>query len=96
MHLSDRRVHHFEALLRPWRQPEAAPFSTQEFVSFSEAIGLSEELDVAVLDEVAAELVRVPGSAVAVNVSGFRSKAPLSVSGHSRSQRAATDGFWSS
>ena len=50
--------------------PGAPPRSPQEFVSFSEEMGLAEELDLAVLEEATATLAHVPGTAIAVNVSG--------------------------
>jgi EAL domain-containing protein (putative c-di-GMP-specific phosphodiesterase class I) len=74
--LADRRPHHFEALLRPLTPEGAQPRTTQEFVSFSEAVGLAEELDLAVLDEVAGLLRGRLGPLVAVNVSGISMQSP--------------------
>ena len=68
--LATRAVHHFEALLRPIPTPGSPLRSTQDFVTFAEAVGLSEELDAAVLEQAVAA-VRSSGVAVAVNVSGI-------------------------
>lgn len=67
--LADRQVHHLEALLRP-APVEGQTGSTQDFVTFSEAIGLAEALDGAVLDRVAETIDTLAGVPVAVNVSG--------------------------
>jgi EAL domain-containing protein (putative c-di-GMP-specific phosphodiesterase class I) len=68
--LSDGAVHHYEALLRP--DPSAAgPRSTQEFVTVAEAVGLAEELDLAVLTDVLVQLARAPLTPLAANVSGL-------------------------
>ncbi len=69
--LAGRECHHVEALLRPASLPGHAAATTLEFVTFSEAIGLAEELDRAVLDDVATLIASRPGPAVAVNVSGL-------------------------
>jgi len=67
--LADRRLHHYEALLRPKPLP-GCPFETpQEFVTLVEALGLAAELDLAVaaLASDAAAFSTVP---IAFNVSG--------------------------
>ena len=67
--LADRRLHHYEALLRPKPLP-GCPFDTpQEFVTLVEALGLAAELDLAVaaLASDAAAFSTVP---IAFNVSG--------------------------
>lgn len=69
--LADRRVQHYEALLRPIQTPSNPTQTTQDFVTFAEAVGLSEELDMAVLDEALAALRATPANRVAVNVSGL-------------------------
>lgn len=69
--LADRAVHHYEALLRPIQPAGARPVSTQEFVTFVEAAGLSEELDQAVLEEALSVLRAAPAATVAVNLSGL-------------------------
>ena len=71
VHLGNRSVHHYEALLRPIFTPGNAIQSTQEFVTFAEAVGLSEELDWAVLQQGIAAQAGSPGNAIAVNVSGL-------------------------
>lgn len=74
--LADRSVHHFEALIRPipstaW--PNQAP---QEFVTFAEALGLSEMLDWAVLETALAALQDNRDVCVAVNMSGLSLQNP--------------------
>lgn len=67
--LSDRTLHHYEALLRPKPIP-GCPFDTpQEFVALVETLGLADELDLAVADlaSTAATGAVVP---VAFNLSG--------------------------
>jgi EAL domain-containing protein (putative c-di-GMP-specific phosphodiesterase class I) len=68
--LSDRAVQHHEALLRPTAGIGAAARSTRDFVTLAEMIGLSEELDWAVLQQALATLGAVQ-ACVAVNVSGL-------------------------
>lgn len=69
--LPDRAHHHFEALLRPVLTPGSPVKSVQEFVTFAEAVGLSEDLDAAVLDAAVAAAEAAKGVAIAVNVSGL-------------------------
>ncbi|MCS6932745.1 MAG: EAL domain-containing protein [Acetobacteraceae bacterium] len=65
LRLSDRGVHHYEALLRPTGGLPRA----DEFVSLAEAAGLAEELDLAVLRQALKDSRgKLP---VAVNVSGL-------------------------
>ena len=59
--LRSRAVHHYEALLRPTPMAGAPWQTTQEFVTCVEALGLAEELDLAVLQQVLAALDRAPG-----------------------------------
>ena len=68
--LRSRAVHHYEALLRPTPMAGAPWQTTQEFVTCAEALGLAEELDLAVLRQVLAALDRVPGCSIATNISG--------------------------
>ncbi|TDH63762.1 EAL domain-containing protein [Dankookia rubra] len=74
--LSDRAPHHFEALLRP--EPEAASpvHGVQEFVTFAETAGLSEELDWAVLTTVCAATRRARQTRIAANLSGLTLQSP--------------------
>jgi EAL domain-containing protein (putative c-di-GMP-specific phosphodiesterase class I) len=68
--LSDRGLHHYEALLRPTGGLPRA----DEFVSLAEAAGLSEELDLAVVRMAMKDnRGRLP---VAVNVSGLSVQSP--------------------
>ncbi len=69
--LEDRQTHHYEALLRP-TPTEAVPLAqAQEFVTFAETVGLSEELDWAVVETVC-EAARGAGAArIACNLSGL-------------------------
>ncbi len=69
--LATRAVHHYEALLRPIATPSSPVQTPQEFVTFAEAVGLSEELDTAVLEQACRVLGRTTGPHVAVNVSGL-------------------------
>jgi EAL domain-containing protein (putative c-di-GMP-specific phosphodiesterase class I) len=69
--LRNRTVHHYEALLRPSPMVGALWQNTQEFVNCTEALGLAEELDLAVVEKVLAMLDRVPRCSIAVNVSGL-------------------------
>ena len=75
--LATRAIHHYEALLRPIPTPALPSKSPQEFVSFAEAVGLSEELDLAVLYETLRVLDRGAGPSVAVNVSGYSMQSEL-------------------
>lgn len=74
--LADRKVHHYEALLRPVPTPGSPGHSTQDFVTFAEAVGLSEELDWAVLEQALEALRAAPAARVAVNVSGLSMQSP--------------------
>jgi len=68
--LRSRKVHHYEALLRP--DPDSCPLweTPQEFVLCAEALGFVEELDLAVLEQVLRVLDRAEGCAIATNISG--------------------------
>jgi len=69
--LAKRDIHHFEALLRPIATPGQPFRATQDFVAFAEAVGLSEELDYAVMTQGVNAIEAAPGVSVAVNVSGL-------------------------
>jgi EAL domain-containing protein (putative c-di-GMP-specific phosphodiesterase class I) len=70
VHLADRSVHHYEALLRPFPIAGHEECSTQDFVQFAEAVGLAELLDSAVLAR-ASETLHAARSRVAINISGI-------------------------
>ena len=69
--LQNREVHHYEALLRPVLTPGSVIKNTQDFVTFAEAVGLSEELDWAVMQQALAASKAAPHVLIAVNVSGL-------------------------
>jgi len=64
-------VHHYEALLRPIRLESYPSATTQDFVLFAEMVGLSEELDLAVMSEALSALRAAPTASVAINISGL-------------------------
>ena len=74
--IGDRAVEHYEALLRP--DPEvASEFGTPgDFVAFAETMGLSEELDWAVVEAASAAARRARGARVAANLSGLSLQSP--------------------
>jgi EAL domain-containing protein (putative c-di-GMP-specific phosphodiesterase class I) len=74
--LDDRSVHHFEALLRTIPTPNMPLKDTQEFVTFAEAVGLSEELDWAVMEAALHAISESPQVRVAVNMSGLTMQNP--------------------
>ncbi len=74
--LTDRSIHHYEALLRPIPTPNVPMQNTQEFVTFAEAVGLSEELDWAVLETAIEALHASNNTSVAVNMSGLSMQNP--------------------
>jgi EAL domain-containing protein (putative c-di-GMP-specific phosphodiesterase class I) len=74
--LADRVPHHYEALLRPFPGGEGPVLSTQELVTFAEAMGLAEELDLAVAQEALLTLAETERVRVAVNVSGLSMQSP--------------------
>jgi EAL domain-containing protein (putative c-di-GMP-specific phosphodiesterase class I) len=72
VNLSDRAVHHFEALIRPLADLDGLALSPQNFVTYAEAINLSEPLDLAIVSEVRATLAAAPREVrVAANISGL-------------------------
>lgn len=74
--LANRAVHHYEALLRPIATPGMPLGSIQEFVTFAEAVGLSEVMDLAVMEQALMALRSAPGVSVAVNISGLSLQSP--------------------
>jgi EAL domain-containing protein (putative c-di-GMP-specific phosphodiesterase class I) len=72
MSLADRSLHHYEALLRPDRRLLAVGEGPQDFVLLAETVGLTAELDLAVLDTaIAATPQLADGQRIAVNLSGL-------------------------
>ena len=69
--LADRSVHHYEALLRPSAGAAALWQGTQDFVTAVEALGLAEELDIVVPEQVLDALARAPEHSIAANISGI-------------------------
>lgn len=69
--LDNGAVHHFEALLRPNGNVGGLPQTTQDFILFTEAVGLTEELDCAVTDVALTAMRSATAASVAVNVSGL-------------------------
>jgi len=63
--LRTRHVHHHEALLRP------EGLGVEAFIRCAETIGLTEELDLAVVDHVLDALRFSPSASVAINISGL-------------------------
>ena len=89
VNLGNRAVSHFEALLRPYGV-DGMPWScTQDFVTCAEALGLAEELDLAVLEQVLAVLSRLSNCSIAANISGCRCKVSRFASAFSRCCQAA-------
>jgi EAL domain-containing protein (putative c-di-GMP-specific phosphodiesterase class I) len=74
--LASRAVHHYEALLRPIATPGMPVGSIQEFVTFAEAVGLAEVMDLAVMEQALMALRSAPGVSVAVNLSGLSLQSP--------------------
>ena len=74
--LADRTPHHFEALLRPEPDVDLPVQGVQEFVTFAETAGLSEELDWAVLATVCAAARRARQTRIAANLSGLTLQSP--------------------
>ncbi len=68
--LADRKLHHYEALLRP----DAPLPGVEEFIRIVEGAGLSEELDLAVAS-VATEACKA-GHSIAFNISGLSAQSP--------------------
>lgn len=66
---SGRATHHFEALIRPKGAPDYPSSAPQDFVMLVEALGLADELDMAVA-RLACDAAHRAGAAVAFNLSG--------------------------
>jgi EAL domain-containing protein (putative c-di-GMP-specific phosphodiesterase class I)/PAS domain-containing protein len=69
--LDDRRVMHFEALVRPLAGPDGTTPDPQGFVTLAEAAGLSQVLDLAVLGAAFDALAATRAAHVAVNISAM-------------------------
>jgi EAL domain-containing protein (putative c-di-GMP-specific phosphodiesterase class I) len=67
---------HYEALLRPEPDPGSPVQGPQDFVTFAETIGLSEELDWAVLNTVCGAARTARGTRIAANISGLSLQSP--------------------
>jgi EAL domain-containing protein (putative c-di-GMP-specific phosphodiesterase class I) len=74
--LTDQRLHHYEALLRPSPRADCPVHSIQDFVAFAESVELSEELDLAVLGRALGALGACPDVSIAVNMSGLSVQSP--------------------
>lgn len=72
MSLDDRMLHHYEALLRPEKGLLGAEAGPQDFVTLAEAVGLTEELDLAVTEAALQAASGLSGvQRIAVNISGM-------------------------
>ncbi len=70
--LGDGRLHHYEALLRPQKGILGANAGPAEFVNLAEMVGLTEELDLGVLELAMQATPQLnPGEHIAVNISGL-------------------------
>lgn len=74
--LSDRAPHHYEALIRPRQADDMAMSHPGEFVALAEAVGLTEELDWAVVSAVCEAAGAAGGTRVACNLSGLSLQSP--------------------
>ncbi len=74
--LQDRCTSHYEALLRPNPNARLPMRNTQEFVTFVEAVGMTEELDWAVLETAILALQETKAASVAINMSGLTFQNP--------------------
>ena len=75
--LRDKKVHHYEALIRPEGINGAKPETPQDFVLFAETMGLTEELDLAVANQTLEALnYSAEGIRIACNVSGLSLQSP--------------------
>jgi EAL domain-containing protein (putative c-di-GMP-specific phosphodiesterase class I) len=74
--LTDRAPHHYEALIRPLQADDTAMPDPGEFVALAEAVGLTEELDWAVVSAVCEAAGAAGGTRVACNLSGLSLQSP--------------------
>jgi EAL domain-containing protein (putative c-di-GMP-specific phosphodiesterase class I) len=75
--LHDRAPHHWEALLRPDPDDTSPVSGPQDFVTYAETAGLSEELDWAVLAAVCGAARTARGTRIAANLSGLTLQSAL-------------------
>ncbi len=76
VHLSDRRPHHYEALIRPKPIPEIPLDGPQDFIMLVEALGLADELDLRIA-RMACDRAIASGATVAFNISGQSVQNPV-------------------
>lgn len=88
--LASRKLHHFEALLRPNGLLTPSLLTASSFVGFAEAMGMAELLDQAVLARVITAL-RGCDAHIAVNLSGLSLQSPGFAATLLDSLRAAPD-----
>lgn len=74
--LTDHEPHHYEALIRPLQADDKALSHPGEFVALAEAVGLTEELDWAVVSAVCEAAGAAGGTRVACNLSGLSLQSP--------------------
>ena len=75
--LDDGRLHHYEALLRPNKGILGPNGGPAEFVNLAEMVGLTEELDLAVLELAMQATPQLnAGEHIAVNISGLSMQSP--------------------
>ena len=74
--IADREPHHYEALIRPLQADDSAMSHPGEFVALAEAVGLTEELDWAVVSAVCEAAGAAGGTRVACNLSGLSLQSP--------------------
>jgi EAL domain-containing protein (putative c-di-GMP-specific phosphodiesterase class I) len=74
--IADREPHHYEALIRPLQDDDKAMSHPGEFVALAEAVGLTEELDWAVVSAVCEAAGAAGGTRVACNLSGLSLQSP--------------------
>jgi EAL domain-containing protein (putative c-di-GMP-specific phosphodiesterase class I) len=74
--MGDRAVEHYEALLRPDPEVGSEFGPPGDFVALAEMLGLSEELDWAVIEAASAAVRRNRGARVAANLSGLSLQSP--------------------
>ncbi len=74
--IADREPHHYEALIRPLQADDSTMTHPGEFVALAEAVGLTEELDWAVMSAVCEAAGAAGGTRVACNLSGLSLQSP--------------------